>query len=189
MLRRFWFRTRRLIAAKVLHTDDTPHDIALGAGLATFVAFLPLIGLQTLIAVGLAALVKANKAICVPIVWITNPFTAIPIYTGCLLVGRLFIPASEASNETQVVAELERLQSFGIFDSESWSNLLGVLLGLSGALWLGCLVVGTGSALVMYGLARWGVVAYRERRRQRILDRELRRPNRKISHAIRRTEP
>ena len=64
---RFWFKARKFLAQKVLHADDTPHEIALGAGIAMWVAFLPLIGLQTVIAVSLAALFRANKAICFPI--------------------------------------------------------------------------------------------------------------------------
>ena len=89
---RFVFRARKFLAQKVLHTDDSPHTIALGASLAMLVAISPLIGLQTVIAVGLAALFRANKAICIPIVWIvTNPFTFLPIYGACYKLGQLVV--------------------------------------------------------------------------------------------------
>ena len=108
---RVWLRTRRFLAQKVLHTDDTPHAIALGAALAVFVAFLPLIGLQTVIAIGLAALFRANKAVCVPIVWITNPFSAVPIYTACLILGRAIWPVPAVQQGTSPVSRLEALQA------------------------------------------------------------------------------
>ena len=95
---KYWYRTRRFIALKVLHTDDTPHAVALGAAIATVIAFLPLLGFQTVISIGIAAMFRANKAICVPIVWITNPFTWGPIYFGCFSLGRLVLPGGNGTH-------------------------------------------------------------------------------------------
>lgn len=172
-MQRFWFRTRRFLARKVLHTDDTPHAIALGAALAMFVTFLPLIGLQTVISIGLAALFRANKAICIPIVWITNPFTAGPIYTGCLLIGRFFLPSRALADQSAVLVELEKQQQLSILDAGFWTDLLEHLAGWGLALWVGCMIVGAVGAIISYGLSRWGVTVYRERRRQRQLRRSL----------------
>ena len=52
MVSRYWLRARRFVTQKVLHTNDSPHAIALGTAIATFVAFLPLIGLQMLLVLG-----------------------------------------------------------------------------------------------------------------------------------------
>ena len=106
------------MARKVLHTNDTPHAVALGAGIATFVALLPLIGFQTVIALALAAVFRANKAICIPVVWITNPFTAIPIFKGCFELGRFVLTGPSDRTQASVLAELELQQNITLFESE-----------------------------------------------------------------------
>ena len=185
---RFWFKARKFLAQKVLHTDDSPHAIAMGAGLAMLVAFLPLVGLQTFIAVGLAALFRANKAICVPIVWITNPFTLVPIYGACLELGRVVIAAPVARPVT-VLADLEQQHNVSVLDPTFWHNLLQVLTKFGVELWVGCAIVGVVTGVAAYFMARWGVVHYRERRRQKILRRNLLRAERQRAKSVRQGEP
>ena len=82
----------------VLHADDPPHRLALGAAIGVFVMFTPTIGFQMLISVLIAWLLKANKAIGLPVVWISNPATFIPIFYPSYLVGRVLLgwePVSE----------------------------------------------------------------------------------------------
>lgn len=173
---------------RVLHTNDTPHAIALGAGIATLVAFLPLMGIQTFIAIGLSALVRANKAICIPIVWITNPFTFVPIYTACWWVGRLLRPTSTGPGREAVLSSMHELQSMSLLEAEFWNSLLKTMMGLGKELWLGCLVVGIVGALLAYAFSRWGVISYRESRRQRMLKRNLRRSQNDMVNVVRRAE-
>ena len=183
---RYLLRTQRFLAQKVLHTNDTPHTIALGASLAMFVTFLPLVGLHTVISVSLAALFRANKAICLPIVWITNPFTMLPIYGACLGLGHWLLP-NNGENDTAVLAKLEQADPASIWDPAFWSGLLQTLTDLGGALWLGCTVVATVAAIVCYFLTRWGVSNYRERRRLRMLRRAQFRSNLKPGKVIHRS--
>jgi hypothetical protein len=166
-------RTRRFIAQKVLHAGDTPHTIALGAAIAMFIAFLPLIGLQTIVAVAIAALFRANKAVCIPIVWITNPFTAVPVYSVCLYIGRLLLASPQDDTDVEVLNQLGEQEANGLFDAEFWMNLLKQLATLGTELWLGCAIVGVVAAILSYFAARWAVIAYREKRRLRELRRTL----------------
>lgn len=186
---RYLARTRRILAQKVLHTDDTPHAIALGAAMATFVAFLPLVGLQTLISVSLAALLRANKAVCIPIVWITNPVTLGPIYGACFGLGRIVLATSPAVDEGAVLNELQQHQQTGLFELAFWQGLLDRLGTLALELWVGCAIVGLVTGVGMYFFARWGVVSYRERRRQRILMRTMLRSKPRHRKVARRSEP
>ena len=75
-----WRKSRRFIVHRVLHADDTPHRIALGVAAGLFIGLTPTVGFQMVLAVALAAALRANKVVCIPMVWITNPFTIIPIY-------------------------------------------------------------------------------------------------------------
>ena len=172
---RTFYKLRKLLIQKVLHANDTPHTIAFGVAIAMVVAFLPLVGFQTVIAVGLAAVLRANKAVCIPIVWITNPFTIVPIYGACWKLGQ-WVTASPVTEAGVALAKLEQTHDAALFFSvEFWSEKLNTLVGLSGELWVGCLVVGIPFAIVSYVMARRGVTAYRERRRQKILKRSLHR--------------
>ena len=72
---------------RILHADDPPHRLALGIAIGMFVTFTPLIGFQMLISVFLAWLLRANKLVGVPLVWISNPVTFVPIYYPCYWLG------------------------------------------------------------------------------------------------------
>jgi len=165
---------RKFIFHKVLHADDTPHDIAIGVATATFVAFLPLVGLQTVIAVAIAVAIRANKAVCIPIVWITNPVTIGPIYGACMMLGGLVTGEGRSESQHVAIQTLLQHQGFGRFlELGFWRDLLHLLLSFGGDLWIGCALVGMVFAVAGYFVSRWGVGAYREGRRRRKLQREL----------------
>lgn len=166
-----WYRARRFIAQKILHTDDTPHAIALGAAVAVFVAFLPIIGIQTIVAIGLAALLRANKAICIPVVWITNPLTMGPIYFGSYSLGRLVLPATWTANEGGLGQLVELAKYASLLEPRFWRDVLWVLAGAGLELWIGCALLGVIFGVAGYFIVKGGVTGYRERRRQRVLRR------------------
>ncbi len=175
---RYWLRVRRLVLHNVLHADDSPHDIALGVAIAIVVAFLPLVGFQTAIAVGLAALCGANKAVAIPIVWITNPITILPVYGGCFALGRVVLQSAQHGTISDHMTQLiEGVQEFQFFELGTWKELFDALAGLGMELWVGCLIVGLVFGVLSYFISRSAVVRYRERRRRRILRRILLRPN------------
>ncbi len=154
-----------------------------------FVALLPLVGFQTLIAIGIAAIFRANKAVCVPIVWITNPATLVPIYWGCLRVGQFVLPAGGPDRAEEIQRLSVLAADASILDAEFWSSLYHVLIGLGEELWVGCLVVGITLAILTYFSVRWSVSVYRERRRQHQLRRNLLRTKFQRPRAAKRQEP
>ena len=153
----YWLKLRKLLLHKVLHADDTPHAIALGVGIAVLVAFFPLIGIQTIIAIALAALFRANKVVCIPVVWITNPATIVPIFYGCFAVGRFIMPTSTGSGETDVGRLLGLAKDASVFEYAFWVSLFRLLAELGAELWVGCLVLGVVFGGMSYVLSRWGV--------------------------------
>lgn len=170
-----WRRTRKFVYRRILHADDTPHRIALGVGIATFVAFTPTVGFQTLIAVGLAALLGANKAVCLPFVWITNPFTIGIVYWPC---WRLGVSLTRNPSGTDHAAVMQALHSYpeagvgfweGVFSYEFWVGLAHLMLELGTELWIGCVVVGVVFGGSFYLATKWTVETYRSRREQRMM--------------------
>ncbi len=167
---RYILRTRKFIRDKILHTGDSPHRIALGVAVAVFVSLLPIPMSQTVVAIALAALLRANKAVCIPVVWVTNPLTAIPIWAFCLAIGQFVL---DAPADAGIIARLHQFTalSWNVFDSTFWTRSIEMLVHVGIDLWVGCVIVGLASAVASYFLARWAVTVHREHRHQRTIRR------------------
>lgn len=184
-LSRYYLRARRFLSQRILHANDTPHKVALGAGLGMFAAIVPFVGFQTAAAVALAALFRANKAICIPMVWVSNPLTGIPIYATCLIVGKWLWPSGENVDLGVALKRLSPPSSWGGFvDPGYWSTFFSNLATLGIELWVGIFVVAIASGIVTYLITRWLVTVYRDRRRHRILQRNLFRSQVRQSAAV-----
>jgi len=141
---------------RVLHVDDTPHRIALGVGIGMFITWTPTIGLQMILVVALSWLLGANKLVGVPFVWISNPFTLVPIYYPNYLIGRVilssncpdpdFIKAASAGGSV-----LNRMKVW-------WAETYNVLAPL----WLGSMIVALVIGILSYGLIYYAVIKYRK---------------------------
>jgi uncharacterized protein (DUF2062 family) len=76
----------------LLHVDDTPHRIALSFGIGVWIAFFPLWGIHTAMALLIAFALRLSRAAMVLGAYVNNPWTMGPFYTagtmlGCLLLG------------------------------------------------------------------------------------------------------
>jgi uncharacterized protein (DUF2062 family) len=135
------------------------HSVATAAFIGLFAAFIPL-PTQMIIAALLAILLRANLAISVSLVWITNPFTVAPIFYLAYKVGAAVIGTgpSQFTNEFSWTWLSQELAS-------NWQPFL-----------LGCLLCGLFSGLLASTIIRW---AWRKHTIKRWHDRRLRRQNRK----------
>lgn len=167
-----WRKIRDVIVYRILGVKDSSHRIALGVAIAFFVAWTPTIGFQMIIAVALASLLGGNRAVTIPIVWITNPITAVPLYYTNWCVGHMihrgsleFDPSVRAALTKFVGTKggpLGYLQNF--LDASFWREL-GVLLADCGIdLWIGSVLLGLCIALISYPICRRGVKTYRHMR-------------------------
>jgi len=170
---RYWGRLR-LIVLKLLRLRDTPGSIAWGMAWGFFVGMTPTMGAQMYIAALSAPLVRANIFSAVLAVWITNPWTFLPIYYANYRCGiwLLFMdPLSyDEIRETIMIITANLITS----PTTAWHN---GFMKLGNHLWpllLGCLVVGVlGMAPVFF--ATYGTVVYYRRQRElRRLARRLR---------------
>jgi len=107
-------------------------SISGGFALGMFCAFLPIPFEMVVAAVG-AALLRVNLPISVALVWVSNPFTWLPLYGGAYLLG----------------AWLMGLPPVSLHDiTLKW------LMEQFVPLWLGCLLTGSVLALVSYVVVR-----------------------------------
>jgi uncharacterized protein (DUF2062 family) len=84
-------RLRRLVEA-FLHLDDTPPRIAAAFAVGVYLAFHPLFGLHTLMALGIAFAFRLSRAAVLVGIYVNNPWTIAPMYLagttlGCWILG------------------------------------------------------------------------------------------------------
>jgi uncharacterized protein len=158
-IRRGWRRTRRLVVNQVLHANDPPHRLALGVAIGVFVTFTPTIGFQMMLVLFLAWLFRANKAVGLPVVWLSNPATLVPIYWPCYQLGRWLLQAPPIraawwnSITHPPAGWAERVEFY-------WTRFTEVFWPL----WVGGIVIGLSAAYLTYYVVYFVLCSYRMQR-------------------------
>jgi len=86
-----FFRQFKLNLIRFIRLRATPNDIAKGMALGLFVGMTPTFGIQMVIVLALAVVLKENKIAALLGVWVTNPLTAPVIYGLEYEVGRALL--------------------------------------------------------------------------------------------------
>jgi uncharacterized protein (DUF2062 family) len=76
----------------LLRLDDPPWRIALALAVGVFISCTPTPGLQTIIALVVATVVRLNRAATVTGVWLNLPWVMPFVYAGALKVGAIVAP-------------------------------------------------------------------------------------------------
>lgn len=84
----------RSMIRTLLGSSDNPATIALGFAVGIFVAFSPLLGLHTVLAISLAFLVRGNRLASLLASWVCNPFSMLPILYLDFKVGEILLSTS-----------------------------------------------------------------------------------------------
>ena len=126
-------------------------SVSTAVGVGIFCAYLPM-PFETIVAIFLAILWRANIPISMTVVWISNPLTWVPLYTPCYLLGARILQLDPVP-----------LQDISLL-SLGWHYV---------ALWMGCLILGItlglGSRYIIDWLWKFQVRSeWRERRRHRM---------------------
>lgn len=72
---------------EVVSTKDSPRKIAVSFATGVFIGMSPLLGLHTALGIGAAYLFRMNKFVTIVGVYVTNPWTIVPIYTFATWLG------------------------------------------------------------------------------------------------------
>jgi hypothetical protein len=152
---------------RILHVDDTPQRIARGIAVGLWVAVTPLMGVQMALALAGAILFRANKALAIMCVWLSNPLTTVPIYGPCYLVGRFLLRRIHPDVQvSQVGEQLSRIFSFSTmvtsFHSAAyWKEVAEVFSKIGLEVSIGCFILGTLYAIIGYFATYWIVTNHR----------------------------
>ena len=151
-LRRISYVARRAFRT-VVRSNDSPRQIAGGVAIGVVIGFMPTMGMQMVTAAFIATLFRCSRLPAMAMVYITNPFTALPIYLFCYVVGvgllRPFGFTLQIERVRQLIVSPEDLGLWQtIYDKLGQLFAIGAHVLLP--LWLGCLVVGSLAAVVFY---------------------------------------
>lgn len=143
---RFWY-------LRLVRIQATPHKIAIGLAAGVFVGLLPVLPFQTVLAIGLAFLVRGSKIAAALGTWVSNPLNWIPVYMMFYVVGKAVVPFDVPPfNPSQL--EMAEMIEMG------WKFFTVMMIG--------GLAVAIPSAVVSYFVALKGIEAYRARRKARL---------------------
>jgi uncharacterized protein (DUF2062 family) len=122
---RYWY-------LRLVRLQGHPREIARGLAVGVFSGCFPWFGLQIVIAILLAIIVRGNKIAAAAATWISNPLTDIPIFIFNYKVGEWLLELAEIS-PAEAKVELNLHSAAEIMDL-GFNVLATTLLG---SLWVG----------------------------------------------------
>jgi len=123
----------------VIKLKESPHRIALAFSTGVFIGMSPLLGMHTILGVTSAWLFRLNTFAIIAGVYVTNPWTIVPIYAFSIWLGakclglEQMIPEIDWSNVTfsYIFSSLEHLLVpflFGIFLMGSITSFISYII-------------------------------------------------------------
>ncbi len=137
----------------LLRLEDTPHRVALAFAIGVFIAFFPIIGIHTGMALAIAFLFRLNRVAILAGSFVNNPWTLAPLFMGGTVLGCVLLGVS-----TSGLRGVDRGLQGRAFYEALLENLRPFLLPFL----LGNLALGVVGGVVSYFLLR----SILEKRRQ-----------------------
>ena len=150
-----------------LGLEATPHAVGLGLATGVFVAFLPVLGVQMLVAVAIAWAGRANVGAAVLGTWAGNPLTWPAMWVGSYLIGIMLLGEAGAMTAEELQRTLAHLADTTVarMDPLTMLDTVGTLLWpILKPLFVGSLVLGLISGGALYFIGRRAAEAYHTRR-------------------------
>jgi uncharacterized protein (DUF2062 family) len=121
----------------ILSIKDSPHRLAIAFAMGVFIGVSPLLGIHTILGLALAWLFRLNRIVTITAVYVTNPWTIVPIYTFSTYIG------AKCLGIKQMLPEID-------WAHITFSNLAHELRPLLAPFVFGTLLIGFISAVISY---------------------------------------
>ncbi len=145
----------------VLSQDDTPHHIALGAAIGTFVGLTPTPGVQMLIVLAFyyatRPVLKFNLPAGLAATYLSNPLTAAPLAWVSYQAGRVFLPGDLTWDEVVALTHYDGFRDW-------WDKTVALIVDLGGAYLIGSVIVAAACGAASYPLMRYLLHLVRSRK-------------------------
>lgn len=148
-------------AETLLHIDDTPERTAAAYALGVFFGFSPFLGLHTVLAVGLAFLLRLNRVAVLLGVYSNLPWIIAPYYTAVTMFGALLTRADLPDGFRDRLGEVMHLS---FTDATLWRHIGSMLEPL---LWPYAIGSTIGAALLAAAAYPIALAFVRTRRRHK----------------------
>jgi len=165
----------RFVKTRILHTDDSPERIARGIAVGLFTAWLPFFGLHVILALFFAAIIRANKAMALLFIWVSNPLTVLFIYYPSYRVGQ-FILGFFRNTPTVAPKQMETLFEetlsaqriiLEFFTIDLWKQIAEVLMKIGLEMSVGGILLGFIVAKIGYWMSIFIIRRFHNKRQQR----------------------
>lgn len=150
--RTLWRRRLRYFYLRFMRMQGSPEELARGLAAGVFSGCFPLFGLQIIIGVAIATIIRGNRLMAAAGTWISNPFTYVPIFAFNYQLGHWLLGVGPVDQ----MADLETLKG--------WTTM-GIHVTV--ALLTGSCLVGLIFSILSYVLGLQAIQTLRQRRRHR----------------------
>ena len=141
---------------ELLHLDDPPRRLAVALAVGVFISCTPFWGLQTGLAIVVAAVFRFNRAATVLGTWLNVPWLAPFVYGAAIKIGLLVAPGLREADAASFDLLLRDPSAL------SWATVWSWLRGSSLPLLVGSTIVGLVAGGATYAIA---LTLLRRRRR------------------------
>ncbi|MEK6673339.1 MAG: DUF2062 domain-containing protein [Nitrospirota bacterium] len=121
----------------IFSVNESPRRVALAFAVGVFIGMSPLLGAHTILGFIAATLLRLNMLVTMAGVYVTNPWTIIPIYTFCTWVGAKCLGIND------IIPDIE-------WSGVTFLSLIGKLSPMLKPFILGTILIGTLSSLTAY---------------------------------------
>ncbi len=146
------WRAPQSLLRQILALDDTDHSKALGVAIGMFIGMTPTVGIQMAMVLVTAVLTSRlfyfNRVAALLTVYISNPFTMLPLYWMNYKIGTWFVAGNVTREEFAQALEYNGL-------AEWWDAILKLFVTIGTPLIVGSMIVATVLGVASYPLMRW----------------------------------
>ena len=159
-----WTQSLRAAARKLVNLRASPHEIALGCAAGAFASVTPLLGVQTLMAVVIAALLRASVPAAVIGTFVGNPLSWPFIWVSTYVMGLHIVGLQGVFDPAAVERNILLLWSAVVERSPQLLDTTAALLWpLLWPMLAGSVPLGLLTAAIVYYISRNVVRAWRAR--------------------------
>ncbi|HMH52704.1 MAG TPA: DUF2062 domain-containing protein [Candidatus Acidoferrum sp.] len=142
---------------ELLHLDDPPRRLAVALAVGVFISCTPFWGLQTLLAIAVAAVFRFNRAATILGTWLNVPWFAPFVYGAAIKIGLLVAPGLREADAASFDLLLRDPGAL------SWAAVWSWLRGSSLPLLVGSTIVGLVAGGATYVIALTALARRRRR--------------------------
>ena len=141
---------KKILLRALRNRCNSPHQIAMGVSIGTFIGLGPTFGFQLIPVLFFCYFFKLNKIAGTFGVFITNPFTVIPIYLFNYWIGNLFFAKDVNAYKIIKEAVFSKYDTF----TENLKAIYFVIIKLGSPFLVGCFINATIFSFIAYFTVR-----------------------------------